>query len=77
MGLITNIGNIEKMQPRAKVAFDSLDFITDQLRNLLLQDPWTPVKEEDQPLAICMFLAGLEDTANEGPPAYVAYGLLG
>jgi hypothetical protein len=55
------------MQPSTEIIFDSLDFIANQLRNLHLQDPKPPVlEEEEEPLAICMFLVGLKDVMEEG-----------
>jgi hypothetical protein len=54
------------MQPSTEIIFDSLDFIANQLRNLHLQDLEPPVLEEEEPLAICMFLVRLEDVMEEG-----------
>jgi hypothetical protein len=38
----------EKMQPGEKISFGKLDFITDQLGNLRLQEPETPEQQEEQ-----------------------------
>ena len=59
----------EKMEPSDEITFNSLHFVGDQLGNLYLQDPEPPVQEEEQPPAIYMFLAGLEDAMEERPLA--------
>jgi hypothetical protein len=64
-----NLDDVEKMQPSVEITFSRLDFISDQLENLHLQEPEPPVQEEEQPPSIFMFLTGLEDTVKAGPLA--------
>jgi hypothetical protein len=60
MEIIFHFNDLEKMQLGSEITFDSLDFVTDQLRNLHLQELKPAVQEEESP-SICIFLAGLED----------------
>ena len=68
MGIIINIGDAaEKMQPGEKITFDILDFIADQFGNLHLQEPESPMEEQEQPPPICTFFVGLEEAVDVGP----------
>jgi hypothetical protein len=67
MRIIFSFNDMKKMQPVTEITFGSLDFVTDQLGNLHLQEPELAMQEEEQSPSICMFLAGLEDAMEVGP----------
>jgi hypothetical protein len=69
MRTIINIDDVaEKMQSSEKITFGSVDFIANRFGDLHLQEPESPV-EEEQPPPICAFFAGLEEVVDVRPRA--------
>lgn len=58
MGFIKN--HIETFTPGTAISFSSMDLIADQFGYMQLCDPEPIWEEEDTPLALCMFLTGIE-----------------
>lgn len=70
MGIIFKFGDHgDKMQPSEKITIGKLNFITDRLGNLRLQEPESPKEEEARPPLVHAFVAGLEEAVDGGPIA--------
>jgi hypothetical protein len=68
MGIVFNFGDHgDKMQPSEKITFGKLNFITDRLGNLRLQEPESPEEEEARPPLVHAFVARLEEAMDGGP----------
>lgn len=65
IGIVFNFDESGKFHLGDGITFGTLHFIADGLGNLHLQEP-KPIMKEEEPLAICMSLAGLEDAIATG-----------